>query len=266
MVVGRPGAYFEDGQPEINQNWREQSPQWLSNLQICQWPHFGPLAETEDSRARHIKCDEQKPSCQRCIRSKRECSGYADPALMTAKSKRQTFVLYIPDLPYPMISRPDLNWQERRAFDFFQTQTAPAFGGHFSPDLWSKFVLLGSQHEKAIKHAVVALGTLHERFLNASCAEDLHPDADFAMQHYGKAMKNVVALDTQASIRAIDVALTASILFACIEIVKQHYISALSHIYSGMKIFDELARRSSTSPKFYVPRDLFIQMFLRLDI
>ena len=71
---------------------------------------------------------------------------------------------------------------------------------------------LTAQHENAIKHAVIALGTLHERFLN-SYAEGLGPAADFAM-------KDVVTLDTHTSARATDVALTVSIVFAASKSLK----------------------------------------------
>lgn len=163
-----------------------------------------------------------------------------------------------------MTSRPGMDWREKRAFNFFQNRTAEELGGYFSAELWSKFVLITAHHEDAIKHAVIAIGALHEVFLGPSHSTDPYLLA-FAMQHYGRAMQHVVKLDTSTSARAVDVALTVSVLFACIEIFKKHFVSALNHIYSGMKILAELARRPQASSEHYLPRNLLVQMYLRLD-
>lgn len=173
-------------------------------------------------------------------------------------------MLYIPDLPYSMTSRPDMDWREKRAFNFFRNRTAEELGGYFSPDLWSKFVLATAHYEDAAKDAVVSIGSLHELFLKSF--QDTDPPLHaFAMQHYGKAMQHVVQLDTNTSMPAAELALTMSILFACIEIIQKQFASSLNHIYSGMKILAELARKGQPPSEHYVPRHLLIQMYLRID-
>ncbi|KIX93243.1 uncharacterized protein Z520_11098 [Fonsecaea multimorphosa CBS 102226] len=216
-------------------------------------------------KRRHLKCDEGKPSCQRCIRSKRECKGYVDLVKSAKPSRKgQAFVVYVPEPLYTMTSLPDMDWREKRSFNFFRNRTAGELAGHFRPELWSRFVLNTAHHEDAIKHAVIAIGGLHELFLCPSPSADPSLLA-FAMQHYGRAMHHVVRLDTSKSARAVDVALTVSVLFACIEILRKHFASSLSHIYSGMRILAELARRSENTPEHYLPRHLLVQMYLRLD-
>ncbi|EXJ66585.1 uncharacterized protein A1O5_10255 [Cladophialophora psammophila CBS 110553] len=216
-------------------------------------------------KQRHIKCDEGRPHCQRCIRSKRECKGYVDPVQSKKPAREgQAFVVYVPDPPYSITSLPNMDWREKRSFNFFQNRTAGELAGYFRPELWSRFILTTAHHEDAIKHAVISIGGLHELFLRPSPPTDPALLA-FAMQHYGRAMQHVVKLDTSKSARAVDVALTVSVLFACIEILRKHFVSSLSHIYSGMKILAELARRSEDTPEHYLPRDLLVQMYLRLD-
>ncbi|OAP64128.1 hypothetical protein AYL99_00100 [Fonsecaea erecta] len=157
-----------------------------------------------------------------------------------------------------------MDWREKRSFNFFRNRTAGELSGYFCPQLWSRFVLNTAHHEDAIKHAVISIGGLHELFLLPSPSEDASLLA-FAMQHYGRAMHHVVRLDTNKSARAVDVALTVSVLFACIEILRKHFASSLSHIHSGMRILAELARRSEDTPEHYLPRNLLVQMYLRLD-
>ncbi|OQU99307.1 hypothetical protein CLAIMM_04955 [Cladophialophora immunda] len=163
-----------------------------------------------------------------------------------------------------MTSLPDMDWREKRSFNFFRNRTAGELAGYFRPELWSRFILTTAHHEDAIKHAVISIGGLHELFLCPAPSTDPSLLA-FAMQHYGRAMHHVVKLDTSRSPRAVDVALTVSVLFACIEILRKHFASSLSHIYSGMRILAELARRSEDTPEHYLPRHLLVQMYLRLD-
>src|SRR5436190_20436379 len=41
--------------------------------------HHRLLTEVGVRRARHVKCDETKPRCNRCTRAGRNCEGYAPP-------------------------------------------------------------------------------------------------------------------------------------------------------------------------------------------
>ena len=75
----------------------------------------------------------------------------------------------------------------------------------------------------------------------------------------------MVQLDTSTSARAVDVALTKSVAFAYLEILWKHFVSAYGHIKSGMRILAELARWRKRTPEHHLPRELLIQMDLRLD-
>ena len=54
--------------------------------------------------------------------------------------------------------------KERRCFDFFLNRTAPQLSGFWDSDFWGCLILQATHHQSAIRHAVLALGALHERF------------------------------------------------------------------------------------------------------
>lgn len=75
--------------------------------------------------------------------------------------------------------------------------------------------------EPVIHHAIVGLGALHERFmLNNGMirSSDYNTCKDnFAVQHYNYAIRSLVSKNGDKT-PAMDVCLTACILFACFEV------------------------------------------------
>ena len=53
---------------------------------------------------------------------------------------------------------------ERRSFHFFRSRTAPQLAGYFVSDFWECLVPLFTHIQPAIRHAVIALASLQERF------------------------------------------------------------------------------------------------------
>ena len=81
---------------------------------------------------------------------------------------------------------------------------------------------LSTQHYPAIKHAVIALASLHERFENndqsiLSSNYDLF-QGGYALQQYNRAIIQLTKPPTNGEEQPIDVFLVACILFACFEV------------------------------------------------
>lgn len=153
-------------------------------------------------RQRRIKCDEKRPSCANCIRSKKICSGYPPPprsarpfeeiriapkpilvasapppgreAIQLPPRRVQKFQrrnLTPPQTPSPpstviSLCKPivtlPFNLQEGLYFQLFQEQTANELSGFFDSGFWSRTVLQECHSEASIRHAVVALGALYK--------------------------------------------------------------------------------------------------------
>lgn len=139
---------------------------------------------------------------------------------------------YVVKVPRDPSSFPNWTTPEKRALDFFRSRTSTELAGCMISELWSSFILQASYHSSAIKHAVIALGALHEDF------QQWDPTSSnaFAVQQYSKAIRDVSSLRPSKPNEALDIALLCCMLFAAFESLRGYYKSALTHIGSGMKL------------------------------
>ena len=94
--------------------------------------------------------------------------------------------------------------------------------GFFDSEIWEQLVLQATYQEPAIRHAVFALGSLHERFETGdvtvfSSNLDI-VQGGLALKQYTQAISHVIARSSQKDSRSLDVCLVACVLFACFEV------------------------------------------------
>ena len=140
---------------------------------------------------------------------------------------------YVVKVPKDPSSFPNWTALEKRSLDFFRSRTSIELAGCMVSELWSSFVLQAAYNSSAIKHAVIALGALHE----ASQQWNPATSNTFAVQQYSKAIRDVSSLRPSKPNEALDIALLCCMLFAAFESLRGYYKSALTHISSGMKLF-----------------------------
>lgn len=171
---------------------------------------------------RRIKCDEARPHCTRCSSTGRKCDGYGP-------SPNHRF--HIPSFSPSNLSFSE-NSRESRCFQYFYERTAPALTGISGSIFWNIFVLQLSQREKSVWHAIVALGSLHEKFVEKEQRlgglEFLRREQDaFTIREYSTAIRALLspAGKTNGEMAAsgfgdvtIDVCLISCILFTCFEV------------------------------------------------
>ncbi|KAF2111685.1 hypothetical protein BDV96DRAFT_649663 [Lophiotrema nucula] len=216
----------------------------------------------ETCRIRRVKCDETKPECLRCTKTGRKCEGYKhiaksrDQSPAAAASYRNPSFLVVPQTPtQPTISRnPSRSLSpeaaENRSFFYFQHHTLPKWTEFFDSELWSQKILQLSHSEPAIKHGILALSTMHERF------EDTTPifsakTNDFAFVQYMQAVKHSNDLLTahQEGKADLEKVLIACIIFTCYENLAGNYRAANMHLRNGLRILNQHKR--SLSPLIY---------------
>lgn len=160
------------------------------------------LTSLVSHRQRRIKCDEKRPSCSQCIRSKKICTGYPPPSRSArpfeeiriapkptaaappvpppgreptplvprrpGKHQRRTTPPQTPTAPFTSLElyRPPVvlpfDDQEGMYFQLFREHTANELSGFFDSVFWSRSVLQECHSAVAIRHAVVALGALYK--------------------------------------------------------------------------------------------------------
>ena len=216
------------------------------------------------SRLRHVKCDEGKPGCIRCSKAGRKCEGYAEAL---RKSRDQlTFVNYAAPASRSVSPFPRIDPREIRALEYFKACAAPELAGSFRTDLWHTFMLRLSHHQASVHNAIVAVATVHEAFTTSTSVPwDVSTYVD---RMYGKAIRDVLTLNatTKGTSEATEVALATCVLFASLESIRGHYHSCLSHLMSGLNVLEEEQRQGRRGhDTFCIPRELLYALFMRMD-
>ena len=182
-----------------------------------------------------MKCDETKPECNRCTSTGRKCDGYRSveavndsgasatslglmaQAEIDSRTKRA-----VPTLSPKLLLDSAGGEQEHRNYYFFRQRTVPQLSGCFGSEFWERLVPRTTHHHLAIRHAVLALGSLHERFERGDrsiFASNMdNAQGGFALQQYNKAIQSLIKVFSTNERQPMDICLIACVLFACFEV------------------------------------------------
>ncbi|KAJ3541712.1 hypothetical protein NM208_g4476 [Fusarium decemcellulare] len=131
--------------------------------------------------------------------------------------------------------------KETRAKEFFYHETVPQLSGCFGRPFWN-IVLQFTLTEASIRHASVALATLHEEYCSAGAQTSQEDSLKTALQSYNRAINMVLrAASEPASISLVAV---ASIVFTCFECLLGDPMSAAAHVRSGIGLLKMLREKS----------------------
>ncbi|KAI1164439.1 hypothetical protein F5B18DRAFT_252820 [Nemania serpens] len=204
-------------------------------------------------KIRKVKCDEGKPSCLRCKSTGRKCDGYVSRPTSSALSWHRPRHLF-----------PNVNdASERRSLEFFCEVAAPVLSGPLDPYFWTHLVLQFSQMEPAVRHAVVAVGSLYEQALRQPDTRPLLCDDRLVLPHYNAAIRHLRTIKNESLV------LLVCVLFVCIEFLRGNRAAAIEHCQHGITILrrveetfpwakqylSPLFRRLSVFPFFFAPVD-----------
>jgi Fungal specific transcription factor domain/Fungal Zn(2)-Cys(6) binuclear cluster domain len=210
-------------------------------------PHCALELKLTVGRIRRVKCDEQKPYCFRCTSTGRKCDGYQFDSVPD-----QDRLVHNISLLHPGTVR------ERRAFEFFRNYTGPEFFGYFTDEFWNRHVLQASFSHPALRHAVVAIGALHEsykRALQQGTTVIDSPD-NFALRQYIQALSSLSKSFSSGG-QQTDIALMSCIVFSCFDSLTGNIDAVATHLRSGLKIL-----------RYATPSDVnsYLRIFRRLSL
>lgn len=226
-----------------------------------QYPNRWPLATMSlemqstklASRARKIRCDEQKPHCNRCVSTGRKCDGYADdkdvkiPPSSARESLDSALSLWqapqqVHRIPRNVVPLPRNNRREIRSYRFFLEVTAPAIAGVFDVDFWLTNIPRTCHLDPAIWHAVVGLGAVHENYVaNLQGISSDEATREFILQQTNAAIGHLIRRSSTRTV--LDQkwrALIASILFTYQCSIQGHYSQATVHSKAARNLIEEL--------------------------
>jgi hypothetical protein len=136
-----------------------------------------------------------------------------------------------------------LDDEERRGFLYFRARTVRKMFGQLDAVNWVPELLQLGHVEPAIKHAIVALASLHESiepanpFTCESRPQKYVENASYmlALKHYNKAIESLTIKPFDMTSRP-DSVLTLCILFICFEQFRTEDAACITHLLAGLKL------------------------------
>ncbi|KAF4451322.1 transcription factor [Fusarium albosuccineum] len=205
-------------------------------------------------KKRHIKCDEAKPACGNCKRSKRGCEGYFDqlskppkpwaPVQLRWDTKQITRAA--PPITQLLLNQDSPDFQDARSVIYFQQfvdlSQAPWIAAGSNHALWSVTLPQVARNNTAVRHAAIGVGALstwlsesnQESFNSIKVPDRVATDQD---AHYFRAVSHYChALKLQSQNASMQDTMFLSILFLCFEILRGNRKAALDHVNHSLAI------------------------------
>lgn len=201
-------------------------------------------------RIRKLKCDEERPSCRRCISTGRVCDGYGiwsggggDKNYRSRQQPPNLNGCCAPSRPahVPLISG---TTQELEYLEWFKYRTCKKVAGASTLALWDVLLHPISLAEPAVWHAVLSLSSVHRRDISQISyggreTKTLDQQERFTLQHYSKAIQHLQPHFSAMDKASVRVALMACFLFVSLELLSGHFTTAQIHIQNGLRILRE---------------------------
>jgi len=207
-------------------------------------------------RKRRIKCDEMKPTCQRCVAIGTPCGGYDTIRIAHAMATAGGDVRLTWQKPSTM---PAFSTSpEQEAFDYFHKECSRSLPGILQDSIWMYHVPQLARTEPAVWHAAVALAYIGRP--SRSGTTEGNRDA---LQQYGKAMESLQPILTNLGKDNEKIILTVCLLFVAIGLQLGDEEQAKAHLQGGLKIVQE--QLESDVPADSLTESL-VDAFGRLDV
>ncbi|PTD02211.1 hypothetical protein FCULG_00012166 [Fusarium culmorum] len=200
-------------------------------------------------KIRKVKCDEAKPYCLRCIKTGRQCDGYR-PSPNSS--------------PEPMALSPSQGFdspQQVHAFDHYRLRTAKVLSGAIDASFWGGVVLKMSTSEPAVRHAILAISSLHEAVETRS-RTNREVDTRFAFREYGNAITSLRNWGQRNDPSLVP--LLVCVLFICVEFLIDRDTAAQMHICQGRQILSTL--NHGRSPSMEMIKHVLVPIYARLSL
>ncbi|KAE9377443.1 hypothetical protein N431DRAFT_500300 [Stipitochalara longipes BDJ] len=241
-------------------------------------------------RARHVKCDEQKPSCLNCTSTGRKCDGYhrtgtsnlpqALSLLAFARSCASKTSLWedsqislAPTLGLPS------NEQSNHFFHSFIQDCVPSLTEVMDSGFWQRSILRASS-SPAVQHAAIAFGALYQQRMacqNHSLSQTSKKLELISCLRYAGAiqtLRHCIAEPSQTPERLEEI-MIACLIFIFMEILRGDDIAAATHLDGALKFYNSAkstgqvhlqTKENKASSDIDTAVERLTKSFLRLDI
>ncbi|KAL7962807.1 hypothetical protein V8C34DRAFT_269948 [Trichoderma compactum] len=192
-------------------------------------------------KKRRVKCDEARPSCERCVSTGRVCDGYGIwDSISKAPGK-------LKDGRASALSNAIVLSQVQRVsektysigFEYFRRYTVNKLPGVFESGFWNSLVFQACV-DPAVLHAATALGAAHKNKEAISLVE-----YNQAIQHL---RRHLYRLDNDA----LRVSLITCMIFACLELLRGGFKTGHTHLSNGMQLLREIQTHQGVTSFVYL--------------
>lgn len=166
--------------------------------------------------------------------------------------------------------------EERRCFDYYRQRSVLEFSGYFDSNFWGQLILQVSHDDPAVRHAVIALGSLYEKFdiqwevirsqaQVTVCRQESIEQYNQALSHLRQNLGDNDSGNVQST-------LICCVLFIAFETFLGNYDSAGLHLESGLKILHDWQvqqgqlLQSAYSPATSIIEDDLTPEFARVNL
>ncbi|KAK4552869.1 hypothetical protein LTR86_010001 [Recurvomyces mirabilis] len=198
-------------------------------------------------RQRHLKCDEAKPSCQRCTTGGWTCI-YPLPSPDGYTNGRRARGSQTPsssdeDGSGLSLIRPavdiGLSTSERRALAYFTEYAAGEMYGYLVSDIWTYVIPQRCMSVPVIRNAVVGLSTMHWEFVSSPDSGSLSDMAEPSLEStkaYNKAISSLRQYIANSDAPAEADVLLVCLVLICCELLRGTPDQATKHLDMGAAI------------------------------
>lgn len=228
----------------------------LSPISLTSFPHTN--RETRCYRIRRIKCDEQKPACQRCISTGRTCDGYKTTAKPKA-TRKPGFSQQLSSSSLINSSSSSLTQLRPLVTNFSGDTVESQYISQFLPlaeDLvgithvhntffWGHVVPEYCFTSKAVRHAMVALSSAYHDFrLAGSGTTVIGPPTNserYIIRQYNLSLNRMAEeLNGLPMRKRYGIIMICCVSFFYIEILRGNWPTAMMHLANGIRLMSNL--------------------------
>lgn len=143
--------------------------------------------------------------------------------------------------------------------------------GFFPSDFWSRHLPELSYRSPPVRHAVAAVGAMHERQLQGklvshSPSQSTDENDAFALEQYNKAIQSFLGQMGNPETMDVELMLVQCLLFICLEMLKGNIARAMDHAQGGLKLLaGQISDKKITESQRAFHKDLY-QFFYRQNV
>lgn len=213
-------------------------------------------------KIRHKKCDEAKPTCQRCRDYGYKCDGYEQPQEPRCPKKKlqQTRPQARPTTQAMVASKRGMDMlnafnnfgdvhgspPEKSLFLHANQYTVKDLIGYSTSlaGFWRDFVLPIGHTVNPVKHALISLGASHKSFLLRRSPgmppTETQSYDNLAIQQYNKAISDLTPVMGDPSPLDVQAILICCLIFVCIDNLNGRHTVALRHLRAGADLLSSM--------------------------